>query len=138
MRKKHVIGRKTTIDFVDLEMGKVEAKVDTGAYHNAIHAKNVEIIDTGKRKYLSFQVVGDEKVNHISDTITVKDYSKTRVRSSIGIAQRRYVVQLRIRVPNQNKIYRTNFTLANRSKMKTPVLLGRRFLKDRFIVDVSS
>ncbi|HRL09617.1 MAG TPA: RimK/LysX family protein, partial [Aliarcobacter sp.] len=33
--------------------------------------------------------------------------------------------------------YQTVVSLTNRSDMKYPMLIGRKFLKDRFLVDVS-
>lgn len=71
-----------------------------------------------------------EKIHHTFDT-----FEKTSVRSSSGVAQERYLVRLQIKIGK--KSYKTAVTLANRSKMKCPVLLGRKLLNKRFIVDVS-
>ena len=48
---------------------------------------------------------------------------------------RRFVVELDIRLGQ--KLQTTEFTLTDRSNMTYPVLLGRAFLMDLYVVDVS-
>jgi hypothetical protein len=50
-------------------------------------------------------------------------------------AERRYVVEIDIRLGQQ--LQSTEFTLTDRSRMTYPVLLGRAFLLDLYVVDVS-
>jgi hypothetical protein len=57
------------------------------------------------------------------------------VKSSNGIEQTRYAIKLKVKVGDQEVL--TEFTLTNRDKMNYPVLLGRKFLRHRFVVDVS-
>jgi hypothetical protein len=56
-------------------------------------------------------------------------------RNSSGKEERRYVIKTSIRL--FGKKIRTEFSLANRRKMRYPLLLGRKLLKNRFIIDVS-
>ena len=48
---------------------------------------------------------------------------------------RRYVIELDIRLGDQ--LHTTEFTLTDRSNMTFPISLGRSFLLDLYIVDVS-
>ena len=48
---------------------------------------------------------------------------------------RRFVVELDIRLGQ--KLQTTEFTLTDRSNMTYPVLLGRAFLMDLYVVDVA-
>ena len=65
--------------------------------------------------------------------IEFTDYEVTTVRSSNGILDHRYAVQSNIRL--FNKLHKITFTLNNREDMRFPVLLGRKFLSRKFIVD---
>jgi hypothetical protein len=47
----------------------------------------------------------------------------------------RYKTKLSIRV--KGRLIKATFTLSDRSQKTYPVLLGRRLLKDKFIIDVS-
>ena len=58
-----------------------------------------------------------------------------KVRSSNGEIQERYMVTTQVKLGKRK--FKTEFTLTNRSEMKTPILLGRKALKGRFVVDVS-
>ena len=138
IHKKAILGRKTTIDLIDFGLTDVVSKVDTGAYKNALHCSNVEVITVGKKKYLSFHVLDPDHAQYTAKLITLKDFSKTRVINSFGVSQTRYVIKTRVRVAESDEIFEAEFTLADRSQMRAPILLGRRFLRHRFVVDVAN
>jgi hypothetical protein len=137
MKKSQVLGRTVTVNFVDLEIDSTSAKVDTGAYHNAIHCSNITVEKTDDKKQLSFYVLDPQHPNYKNKKITVDEYSHALVKSSFGEYQRRYVVKLRFKIDGISTIYHSSFTLADRSRMKIPVLIGRKFLKRGFLVDVT-
>ncbi len=49
--------------------------------------------------------------------------------------ERRFVIELDIRLGDQ--LQTTEFTLTDRGRMTYPILLGRAFLMDLYVVDVS-
>ena len=55
------------------------------------------------------------------------------VRSSNGIIQKRYQVQSNIKL--FGKTYKISLSLSDRQEMRFPVLIGRKFLTKKFIVD---
>lgn len=57
------------------------------------------------------------------------------VKSSNGIVQERIFIKTTLALFNQQ--YETELSLTDRASMKYPMLIGRKFLEDRFIVDVS-
>jgi len=57
------------------------------------------------------------------------------VKSSTGISECRYKIKTKIKLGD--KIYKTDFTLSDRSEMKFPILLGRKVICKNFLVDVS-
>lgn len=117
------VGRKETVFFPELEVGPIEAKIDTGAYGNAIHVDEAFVRDGSLR----FSIGGKE---HCFDR-----YKTVMVRSSNGYVQERYSVYLRMRLGG--RCYKIKASLASRSEMRFPVLIGRRFLaRFGFLVDV--
>ncbi|MGB0167558.1 MAG: RimK/LysX family protein, partial [Luteibaculum sp.] len=63
------------------------------------------------------------------------EYDKRKVKSSNGSTELRFAVKLLVKLGA--KTYLTTFTLTNRNKMRYPILLGKRFLRGKFLVDVS-
>lgn len=125
-----IIGRFEIISFPDYYQNKVKAKIDTGAYTSSIHATGIsEVIENGK-KQLRFNFLGDKK-----NKVVFNDYNSKLVKSSNGESQNRFVVKLQVLF--MGKVYVTNFTLTKRKSMNFSVLIGRKFLKNRFLVDVS-
>jgi hypothetical protein len=131
-----VIGRYVHVDFPEFDVRKVFTKVDTGAYQSAIHATDIrEVVSDGK-KYLEFSLLdGHERTkSHLRPKCRVNEYTTTLVRNSSGHRQVRYVIQTRISI--NGRMMKTGLTLTDRKDMVAPVLLGRRFLRGRYLVNV--
>ena len=128
-----VIGRAEKIDLLDFNMTDVPAKVDTGADTSAIWATSIEEKEDG----LYFVLFGPGSENYTGNVqrFTKPDYSLTRVANSFGQKELRYKVKLRLRV--KDRVVRATFTLSDRSEKVYPVLLGRRMLHGKFLVDVT-
>lgn len=129
------IGRKDQFDFPDLEITELPAKIDTGAYGCALHCHHIEVIEKDGAEVLRFKVL-DPGHSHYQDRFFyAKHFSTKRVKSSVGKAENRFAIKTRMIV--FGKIYTVTFTLTNRKRMRYPVLIGRKFLKDKFVVDVA-
>ncbi|MFM1874298.1 MAG: hypothetical protein RL266_35 [Bacteroidota bacterium] len=130
-----IIGAQDKIDLPELGFRELECKVDTGAFTSTIHCSKMEVAMVDGSPQLQFCVL-DKWHPQFNDVVhTALDFSEKRVRSSNGVAQTRFVV--RSKAVLFGKTYPITFTLSNRKKMRFPVLLGRKFLKNRFLVDVS-
>ncbi len=128
--EKKVIGVFEKVSFPKFGMPDIMAKIDTGAYTGALHCTKIEEEKTAKRKTLRFS-----PFDHPEIIITAHEYRATTVRSSNGGNEKRFVIQTEILI--DGKRYPIVLSLANRSAMKWPVLVGRRFLrKNHFLVDV--
>ena len=126
---KTIIGRRDIADFPDLGFNQVQVKIDTGAYTSSIHCKSIEVKDD--KLYCIFL---DEKHPEYSlETHCFENYKTIRVKSSNGIAQKRYEIKSKIKL--FNKTYSISLSLSDRKDMKYPVLLGRKFLNPKFVVD---
>lgn len=130
---KTIIGRAEKIELLDLGHSKVPAKIDTGADTSAIWVSSV--IEKSDGLYVVF--FGKRSPFYTGDTVhfAKSNYSLTRVANSFGHTELRYKVKLRIRV--NGRLVRATFTLSDRSLKTYPILLGRRLLHNKFLVDVT-
>ncbi|NIJ55240.1 ATP-dependent zinc protease family protein [Dyadobacter arcticus] len=128
-----VIGATDIVDLPELGWFKVPVRIDSGAATSAIHCSRVRLIKDGEKTSLHFDL--DTKKGAPQHSYVVTEFKETTIRNSSGIDEKRYVIKTRITL--FGKKIRTEFSLANRGKMSYPILLGRKLLKNRFIVDVS-
>lgn len=126
------IGINEFIELPDYDRHSIPAKVDTGADGSAIWASDVQLqADT-----LSFKLFGSGSELYTGETVQTTIFRTIKVKNSFGQTEFRYKVQLNIKI-GQRRI-KSWFTLAARGHNTYPVLLGKRLLKNRYLVDVSS
>jgi len=131
MEETPTIGRNALIDIVD-HAAQVPAKIDTGADSSAIWASNIHIDKNG---HLHFTLFDKESPFYSGEDIMTDDFTVAQVRSSSGHIQIRYRAQLTARIGG--KRVKVLFNLSDRSQNEFPVLIGRRTLSGKFIVDVT-
>lgn len=125
-----IIGSKEMVCFPDQHPRQVVARIDSGAKSTSAHCDKIWTEKIGGKTILCcYFLKRSKKVTRFSE------FKRRRVRSSNGTLQTRYVVKLRIRLASVTK--ESDVTLTDRSTMNYSVLLGRRFLKDDFLIDVS-
>ncbi len=132
-KEKQIIGMSDIVDFPDLNLPDIQAKVDTGAFTSALHCKDIWVEQIGSRRQLHFCVVG--LPGALERPSASEEFSHRLVRNSFGVSEMRYVIKTRIKL--FGRVIRAEFTLADRERMRYPVLLGRKLLQGRFVVDVS-
>jgi hypothetical protein len=134
---KHTIG--ATAQIVEKSWGVViPARVDTGAHTCSIDAERVEIADEAedKRQNIGKRIRflmrdGDEKSDWIETTIV----RCATVTTADGKESLRYEVRLTLECQRVRK--EVLVTLNDRADLDFPMLVGRNFLLDDFVVDVS-
>ena len=127
---KKTIGRLDCIDFPALELFNIDCKIDTGAYTSSIHCSKI-IFENNQLK-CTFYSEGHPNFN--GKEVIFKEYSLTDVKSSNGHIENRY--KIKTNVIFFNETHQINLTLSTRDDMRFPVLIGRQFLRKKFIVDV--
>lgn len=120
---KRTLGRSEQVELPKLKWHAAEARIDSGAYHCAVHCIN-------------FHVDSTELVVTWPNGIQTRhtEYRKATVKSSFGDLQERFLVHLELSVFGETMLQ--EFSLSDRSRMRHPILLGRTFLKRGFLVDV--
>ena len=128
---KKIIGRVDKGDFPTLDLFDIDLKIDTGAYTSSIHChKFYEEDDVLKCLFYD-----KGHPNYNGKKIVFKNFTTTKVKSSNGIVQVRYKVKTSIFI--FSKKYSIYLTLSDRDDMKYPILIGRKFLLNKFLVDVN-
>lgn len=130
-----VLGSREWVVLDSVKQG-FEARVDTGAATSSLNAIDIQEFErNGKnwaRFHLSDKNIAPEDRKWIEAPII--RHIKIRQASSDGL-DRRPVIELWIKLGDLHE--KTLFTLADRSHMTHPILLGREFFKDIALVDVS-
>jgi len=130
-----ILGRKDKIDFPELGFKNVDVKVDTGAYTSTIHAHSIEETIVDKQPCLKFVLLDPTHPSYTGEEHTTHNYDKKIVKSSNGIGEERFVVRTLAVLFGQT--YKISLTLSERSEMRFPILLGRKFLTKKFLIDTS-
>lgn len=111
----------------------LRARIDTGASTSSISSANIETFERDGKDWVRFQLIEEgspsvEIESRLLRTVKIRQASMEK-------GERRYVVRLPIQLGEF--IEEAEFTLADRANMRYPVLLGREFLRDVAVVDVS-
>ncbi len=110
------------------------ARVDSGAETSSLSASEVIEFERDGDEWVRFTFQHDSADESVRFELPIKRTVLIRQVSS-DTPMRRFVVELDIRLGQQ--LQTTEFTLTDRSNMTYPVLLGRAFLMDLYVVDVS-
>ena len=129
------IGRRDKVNLPDLELYEVDAKIDSGARSSSIHCHDIEVVRVDDREFLQFRLLDPFHPKYNEKLFRFEDFFVKKVKSSSGHATSRYFIKSRIELFGE--LIETEFNLSNRESMIFPVLLGRRLLRKRFIIDVS-
>ena len=132
---KKIIGRKDMVSFPEFELTNVPVKIDSGAYSSSMHCQSIEVIEFGDKEQLRV-VFLDSGISGYTGKEVIFDEFKTKiVKSSNGVAQERFFVKGTVRLFGET--YETVFSLTERTGLRNPILLGRRLLNKRFLIDTS-
>lgn len=146
---KRILGEVEWL-WIDAIGQNYKARIDSGATTSSLNATDIQEFERDGKTWVRFHLINEEDVK-TSAKATLLEKTERTIKTNLIEApvirwvkirqasseelDRRPVVELRIRLgPFHEK---AQFTLANRSHMEFPVLLGREFFKDIAMVDVS-
>ena len=134
-KKIKLIGRREYVDFPELNIFKVEAKIDTGAYTSAMHCKDITIKEVGGKKALYFKLLDETHPEFNEQEHCFENFIQKNIKSSSGESELRYIIKTLLIIGH--KKIRTTVSLTDRGNMRYPVLIGRKMIKNKFIIDVA-
>lgn len=135
MHKKRVIGRIESIDLPELGLLGIDAKVDSGAYTSSIHCSAIMIEEHSGETQVRFKILDESHPNYQEVEFCLPVHKEKRVKSSSGETEDRLFIKTYINLFGE--LFEIELSLTDRSKMKYPILLGRKAFKHRFLIDVS-
>ena len=130
-----IIGRVDKVDFPELGLHDIKIKVDTGAFTSSIHSHDIKEVEINGEKQIEFKLLDPSYPKYDSKVFKTKNYEEVAVKSSFGDVEQRFIIKTNIVI--FNKEYPIKLSLSERNDMKFPILLGRRFLNKKFIVNTS-
>lgn len=133
MKKKITIGRKDKANFPELGLKNLDIKMDTGAYTSAIHCYKIGKKKVEGKEVLVFTLLDPSHPQYQEREFSTEKYSEKHIKNSFGSSEKRFVIETDILL--FGKKYPIKLSLSGRGEMKFPILIGRRFLMGKFIVD---
>lgn len=127
---KDTCGWREIVSLPELGVLHLRAKVDTGARTSSLHATDIELFDRDGEEWARFTIDAVEDHHQIVEAPRV---AHRMITSSNGESQERLIIKTQLAMGTQ--IFRAEFSLADRSDMLFPMLIGRTALRRRFLVD---
>ncbi len=134
---KEIVGEVEWIGLPSLGTA-LKARVDTGATSSSLTAHEITRFERDGQNWVRFQLAlteEDEVGEHLhSIWLEAPVVRRARIIQAAG-SESRPVIRLPVKLGRIEQS--AEFTLSDRSQLTYPVLLGRRFLMDMAVVDVS-
>lgn len=130
-----VIGSTDCVDFPEFKLEDIPCKIDTGAAISALHCHDVQLREVDGETQITFQLLDPAHEAYRNETFHTANFKERVIKNSFGQSEVRYSIRTRVKL--FNRTIKAEFTLSDREQMRYPVLLGKRLLKNKFLVDVS-
>ena len=127
----HILGRYDRVDLPDLGLYNIHGKIDTGAYTCSLHCQRAEIVD----EKLEFVLLDQEHPEFTGMKFVFENFEKRDIKNSFGEVEQRFIIVTSIKIFEE--VITTEFSLCNRGSLKFPILIGRKILRNRFLIDVT-
>ena len=132
---KFIIGRKDRVSFPSFDLENVPVKIDSGAYSSSMHCSLIQFVSNVDTPFLEVVFLDPNTPGYTGKVERFYEFNRKIVKSSNGVAQERFFIKGSISLFHQT--YETLFSLTERTGLRIPVLLGRRLLNKRFLIDTS-
>jgi hypothetical protein len=133
--KKIVIGRKDIADFEKLDLFGIVVKIDSGAFTSSFHCHKIEKISKDGIVQIKCNFLDPSHPQYHEKEFCFENFKMRTIKSSNGSVEERVSINTEITI--FKKKYPIELTLTERNEMKHPVLLGRKFISKRFLIDTS-
>jgi hypothetical protein len=130
---KRVIGWREWVQLPDLGVVEMKAKVDTGADNSSLHAFNVERIERDGAEYVRFEIHPKQRSKKPTILCEAPLAMEKKVKNPGGRTELRPVIRTRVVVAGEEIEALVNLT--SRDEMGFRMLLGRRAVRSRFVID---
>ena len=132
-RVQPAIGWREWVKLPDLGIGRIKAKIDTGARTSALHAYDLETVTVEGVPRIRFSVHPFQRDTETTIRCEAPLLEERRVRSSTGKSTLRPVIVTLITIGPHS--WPIEITLIRRDMMGFRMLLGRHAIRRKFVVD---
>ena len=108
----------------------IHAKIDTGAYTCSLHSHQAQVVDGN----LEFVLLDEEHPEFTGMKFVFPEFEIRNIKNSFGEVEKRFVIVTTIKIYGEE--ITAEFSLSKRGSLKFPILIGRKILRDRFLIDV--
>ena len=126
-----ILGRSDRVNLPGLGLVNIHAKIDTGAFTSSLHCSRAEVVN-GE---LEFILLDDEHPEFTWMKFVFKEFTEREIKNSFGVAEKRFVINTTVKIYDEEIL--AEFSLSDRDALRFPILLGRKILRDRFLIDVT-
>lgn len=130
---KEVIGWREWVQLPDLGVFETKAKVDTGADSSSLHAFNVQRFEKDGEDYVRFEVHPKQRSRKPTIQCEAPLAMDKKVKNPGGRSELRPVIRTKIVVAGVELDALVNLT--SRDEMGFRMLLGRRTVRSKFVID---
>ncbi|MGD1969038.1 MAG: RimK/LysX family protein [Desulfobacterales bacterium] len=128
-----IIGWKEWIALPELGIPAIKAKIDTGARTSALHISSLEEFQTDGQRMVRFGIHPLQRRKDIEYVCEAPVLEQRRVKDSGGHFEKRYVIQTTAKLGAMS--WSIDITLTNRDPMLFRMLLGRKAVENRFLIN---
>ena len=130
--EKTTIGWREVIGLPDLGVARVVAKIDTGARTSAIHATRVKPFRRDGADWVRFHIPHSSGLR--ARDVEAPLLGTRPIKNTSGIHEERLVIETALVIGRRR--WRIEVSLANRTRMALPIILGRTAIRrHRILVD---
>lgn len=131
--RKMTVGALELCDLPELDVEKLEVRVDTGAATSSLHVDNIEEFRKSGKRWVSFDFHPD--VHDVKRVVrkTARVTGRKKVKSSSADTEKRVVITTLLKMGGME--WPIQLTLTDRSEMTYLMLLGREAMQGRLLVD---
>lgn len=128
-----VIGWREWVQMPELGVTEIKAKVDTGADNSSLHAFNIERFDLDGTPMVRFELHPRQRKRKPIVECEAEVVGEKKVRNPGGRSEMRPVIRTTLVVAGRP--VPANVNLTTRDEMTFRMLLGRRTVRKKFLVD---
>ncbi|CAH0529608.1 ATP-dependent zinc protease family protein [Vibrio hippocampi] len=129
---KLILGEEEFVSLVDFKI-TTKARIDTGATTSSLSAVDIVPFERDGKDWVKFKVK-HKGIESKEISLPIKRWVKIK-QSSSEESDKRPVIATVIKIGDMDSS--TEFTLADRTHLSFPILLGRSFFRDVAVVDVA-
>lgn len=131
--RQPAIGWREWVQLPELGVEEIKAKVDTGADNSSLHAFNIERFDDDGVPMVRFEIHPRQRKKRPSISCVAEVVGEKKVKNPGGRSEMRPVIMTTLVIAGKKVDAKVNLT--TRDEMTFRMLLGRRTIRKKFLVD---